>query len=119
MKYEFFVERSRAGGSVRLAICVKDEGGGPSQRGFVQPFTIKTFPPGEIPPEDEVFVMSRELWNGGDHDVRAFLQAAADAAWDEGIRPSQAKDLAGEISAVRYHLEDMRTLALRTPESAK
>lgn len=48
-----------------------------------------------------------------DSDVRAFLQAMSDAAWDIGIKPKQIEDHTSELAAVRYHLEDMRTLALK------
>lgn len=41
-----------------------------------------------------------------------FLQAIMDAAWAEGIRPTAYADPTNELSAVRYHLEDMRKLAL-------
>lgn len=44
-------------------------------------------------------------------DVRAFLQAAMDCAWEMGMRPIGAADATQELAAVRYHLEDMRKLA--------
>ena len=44
-------------------------------------------------------------------DVRGFLQAALDAAWEMGLRPKGFADHANELTAVRYHLEDMRALA--------
>lgn len=44
-------------------------------------------------------------------DVKAFLQAASDAAWEIGIKPKQLENAKNELSAVRYHLEDMRQLA--------
>lgn len=31
-----------------------------------------------------------------------------DSLWDAGIRPEQAKGSAGQLEAVKYHLEDMR-----------
>lgn len=49
-------------------------------------------------------------------ETREFLQAICNAAWEIGIKPSQIEDQRNELNAVRYHLEDMRTLAkLRTP----
>jgi len=43
-------------------------------------------------------------------DVDGFLQAALDAAWDAGMRPTGFADHTHELKAVRYHLEDMRVL---------
>lgn len=44
-------------------------------------------------------------------DIRGFLQAALEMAWELGIRPKGFTDKTDEIAAVRYHLEDMRKLA--------
>lgn len=44
--------------------------------------------------------------------VTEFLQAAMDCAYARGLRPTGAPlDSSAELSAVRYHLEDMRKLA--------
>lgn len=45
-------------------------------------------------------------------DVEGFLQAMLNLAWGEGMRPTGFADVKNEIAAVRYHLEDMRKLAL-------
>lgn len=46
------------------------------------------------------------------HDqAENFMQAIMDAAWEAGMRPRGFKDHANELTAVRYHLEDMRSLA--------
>ena len=47
----------------------------------------------------------------GGYDVRSFLQAASDAAWEIGIKPKQLEDSRNELAATKYHLEDMRQLA--------
>lgn len=44
-------------------------------------------------------------------DIRGFLQAALDQAWELGLRPKGVTDNTDELAAVRYHLEDMRALA--------
>lgn len=44
-------------------------------------------------------------------DINGFLQAALDAAWERGLRPAGYADHKNELTAVRYHLEDMRKLA--------
>lgn len=46
-------------------------------------------------------------------DVASFLQAMSDAAWEIGIKPKQVESHTDELKAVRYHLEDMRTLVLK------
>ena len=38
-------------------------------------------------------------------------QALMDSLWDCGIRPTQGKGSAGQLEAVKYHLEDMRGIA--------
>lgn len=45
------------------------------------------------------------------HDAKAFLQAIVDAAWDEGIRPS---DWSRRCDAQEKHLADMRKLVGKT-----
>lgn len=44
-------------------------------------------------------------------DVEGFLRGAMQAAWDLGMRPKGFEDHNNELTAVRYHLEDMRLLA--------
>ena len=46
-------------------------------------------------------------------EIRDFLQAMADAAWKLGIKPREAIDAQSELKALRYHLEDMRTIAIK------
>ena len=46
----------------------------------------------------------------GDEDY--LLQAFMDAAWEKGLRPKGYEDNEGELKATKYHLHDMRTLAL-------
>ena len=44
-------------------------------------------------------------------------QDLADQLYAAGIRPSQAAGSAGQLDAVKYHLEDMRTLVLKKATS--
>ncbi len=44
-------------------------------------------------------------------DAEGFMQAILDAAWEAGLRPEGFADHKNELTAVRYHLEDMRKLA--------
>lgn len=62
---------------------------------------------------------TREDVQDGVGDVTGFLQAALDAAWERGLRPTGFKDHTNELTAVRYHLEDMRTLAKLPPRAAR
>jgi hypothetical protein len=39
-------------------------------------------------------------------------QALMDQLWDIGFRPSRSEGTAGTLDAVKYHLEDMRKIAL-------
>jgi hypothetical protein len=39
-------------------------------------------------------------------------QALMDQLWDIGFRPTRAEGSAGTLEAVKYHLEDMRKIAL-------
>lgn len=63
------------------------------------------------------FVGHEQAWlddsSGSGQNVRAILQAMSDAAWEIGIKPKQIEDHTSELKATKYHLEDMRTLALK------
>lgn len=48
-----------------------------------------------------------------------FLQSLVDQAWDIGIRPRYAKETTPEINAIKYHLEDMRSLVFKGKGGAK
>ena len=81
-------------------------------RSFVQPFTLKSYPEHSAVPQDEAFCLRDEFGRGS---VKSFLQSMMDAAWEFGLRPKAMKDQKDELAAVRYHLEDMRRLALEPP----
>lgn len=63
------------------------------------------------------FIDHNEAWlddsSGVGQNVRGMLQAMSDAAWEIGIKPKQIEDHTSELKATKYHLEDMRTLALK------
>lgn len=54
---------------------------------------------------------TREAVQDNAGDVTGFLQAALETAWALGLRPPGFADHSNELTAVRYHLEDMRHLA--------
>lgn len=70
---------------------------------------VRSYDRGSVMPSGNAFLKSDY---GGGADVKGFMQAVMDAAWEEGMRPTGFADVKNEIAAVRYHLEDMRKLAL-------
>ena len=44
-------------------------------------------------------------------EIDLLLQAIMDCAWQRGLRPKKLDPSAGELAAVKAHLEDMRKLA--------
>ena len=108
MDFKFHVQRSFASSETKLAISVKDS---PTSRAFVQPLVLHSFSNMTVVPEEELWALVDKF---DDDSIRSFLQAAVDVAWDMGIRPAHAQDSTNELSAVRYHLEDMRKLVLET-----
>lgn len=50
------------------------------------------------------------------NDFRGFLQAAMDAAWKIGLKPEGYEEASSELKATKFHLEDMRELALKRGE---
>lgn len=79
-------------------------------RSAVAPFTLVSVEPNSVydtPTLSETFDEVRD----GVGDVTAFLQAALEEAWRVGIRPRGFADHTNELTAVRYHLEDMRKIA--------
>jgi len=47
-------------------------------------------------------------------EAKEFCQAVMDAAWQEGMRPTGFTDIKNETTAIKYHLEDMRTLVFKS-----
>lgn len=106
--FKFHHEYSIFEDSLSLAIIRKQYDG---TRVFLQPFVWKAYAENTLVPRDEAFAIEGRF---GADEVRQFLQAAMDAAWDMGLRPAQAKDRSDELASVRYHLEDMRKLAFES-----
>lgn len=111
-RWSAFLEAQGWSGSKRLFLTVmkRDGLGGRSQRYAVAPPTLIPLTerePYDVPTLEE----SRNEEQDNIGDVTGFLQAMADLAWEQGIRPSGFKDHTAELGAVRYHLEDMRKIA--------
>jgi hypothetical protein len=84
---------------------------------LVGPLVLEEQPSGgAIPTDKPTLSETRYEADDGLGDVTGFLQAAMDEAWRIGLRPTGFADHTNELVAVRYHLEDMRRLAL--PEKA-
>lgn len=107
MQFRVHTEYSLSGDGYSMAIIAR---GHDESRAFVQPFEMKKFEAYSHVPREEAFCLTDKF---GSASVKNFLQAMMDAAWEFGLRPTGIKDQKDELAAVRYHLEDMRTLALR------
>ncbi len=80
---------------------------------LVTNFILESQEPHSFIPEDKASLDDSKMVGPR---VRDFLQAAADAAWEIGIRPIQMDRESNELKATKYHLEDMRTLVLKEPK---
>ncbi len=71
-------------------------------RSFVTNMELETIAGGGVSPRPDWIEVG---------EAKDFLQAMLDCAWEAGMRPLNFSDHTNELTAVRYHLEDMRTLA--------
>lgn len=83
--------------------------------GVVTSLTVRTLDPSIVTPGEAWGALQRPGGGGG----RNFLQAALDAAWQAGLRPSRGLEEVGELKATRSHLEDMRRLVFEQPQRAE
>lgn len=107
-QWNFFVDDRPWSGERRLFMRVRNQH--LRSTAFVAPLVIVQADPSgpyDVPSLSE----SAEDRDDRLGDVTGFLQAALDSAWSLGMRPSGFADHTNELSAIRYHLEDMRTLA--------
>ena len=110
MSWKAFLEKKPWSGIENLRIMRARHDG----YDLLQPFIFKHYEQFAGAPEDEI-ALPGSSWSP-EGDVRGFLQAMMDLAWSEGIRPVGAEDQRNELKAVRDHLADMRTLALKTAD---
>ena len=97
MKYKFFAERSLFRDGIKLHMA---DMSGP-RAGVATNITFVQVEPGRIL-EDPLLQLSHE-------DAQSLM----DELYHVGIRPSQAAGSAGQLDAVKYHLEDLRTLVFK------
>ncbi len=81
--------------------------------GIVTGLTVRALDRSVLTPQEAWGALQRPDGSGGG---RQFLQAALDAAWQAGLRPSRGVEEIGELKATRSHLEDMRRLVFDTQE---
>ena len=117
MTWKAFLEKKPWSGTVNLRLARKRIG---HMGGFdvVQPFTFKSYREGDLIPDEEIAIAGMGWADDG--EVHDFLRAIVDLAWSEGIKPTALEDQRNELKAVRDHLADMRSLAMRplTPPQA-
>ena len=76
----------------------------------LSPASWVPLPEGEVAEQPFASGYSRER---DDKGPMAILQAMVDLGHKLGLTPTGAEDRSKEIAALRYHLEDMRKLALK------
>ena len=106
MAWKVYIEDQPAWHSSRIHMAnVRDDG----KVDIVQPLTLETFKQGVlITAADHGGLLGEDTSRA---ECEEFLRAIMDCAWEIGIRPNKFKDYTNELSATRYHLEDMRLLA--------
>ena len=70
----------------------------------------------EVPELGEVPIAAIHSREEESDEVRSFLQAALDAAWEIGLRPAAYEDNRLEVATLKGWLEDMRVLAKVCPK---
>lgn len=110
MTWKAFIRSNIPMGMLGHTLYIGREAPGPlsDQFSIVTGFTMKTVEPHSAASDDD-FALKDEFGNYA--DVRGFLQAMSDAAWEIGIKPKQIEDNSNELKATKFHLEDMRQLA--------
>lgn len=70
-------------------------------------------------PFDEGGLIEEPTFRGQQDEVRIFIQAIVDGAWDAGIRPSGIENYEHELTATKRHLEDMREMVFAQTKGKK
>lgn len=110
MSWKFFLDFQPWSGNSRLFVLHNTWD---RKRRLLAPAVLVDAPVGLSKDDDRAFLgQTIEQRDDGLGDVDQFLQAALDCAWEAGMRPRGFKDHTNELTAVRYHLEDMRKLAI-------
>lgn len=98
---QFHLQRELFQGTISLRIAVKRSDG---DRDIATSITFEKMKQGEFSPA----LIQLEVEEAQD---------LADQLYAAGIRPSAAAGSAGQLDAVKYHLEDLRTLVFKGPKS--
>lgn len=107
------VEESSWGRTRKLFLGVRQPRG---HSLIIAPFLAQIVDP-EAEAQDATLTETHEERRDNLGDVTGFLQACMDEAWRIGLRPTGFADHSNELTAVRYHLEDMRALAKVPPRA--
>lgn len=106
MTWRFYTRWEPLWRDFAIAIEREDRGGAASV--VIELRTVPLDP--AVPPPEDGWLMFRFRDGGRAGDGRQFLQAALDAAWAAGLRPSQGVEEVGALAATRAHLSDMQKL---------
>ena len=107
MAWKVYLQEFARFGSVGFKMYVGRESHDGSMDVLCSPM-IHRVEPASMLDEKDVFLYDI---SGFGENVRQFLQAMSDAAWEIGIKPKQIEDNSNELKATKFHLEDMRSLA--------
>jgi hypothetical protein len=94
----------------RMVIAQIDEMAGTVS--VMGPPTMTTYKTNEDVPEAPVFMQSFNSGRFGTGEIDNFLLAVMECGWRRGLRPKAYDPSAGELVAMKAHLEDMRKVAL-------
>lgn len=92
--------------------CVQGHSNPDDRFWMAEPLRFKQVEPGARGQSLPLFSVTRN----DKEDNRSLLQAIVDAAYESGIRPSRYNSYESEVGAIRYHLEDMRSLLKLGPQ---
>lgn len=92
--WKFSAEREIWSEAVSIRIGVRQEDGGFA---VAEPLTMRVIEPGAFVPPCVNMPFSA-------------AQSLMDELWQAGCRPSQSIGTAGQVEAIKHHLEDMRKL---------
>lgn len=112
-EWRAYLQQNVAMGERDLYVVRSGVGFDRGARWYATGFTWVEVPAGQAPRTVGAMQLTTERREEVDDGMGSFLQAMLDCAWNAGMRPRGFKDHTNELAAVRYHLEDMRKLALK------
>jgi hypothetical protein len=107
MKFEVYPQYHDYAGTLDLYIFSVDQRGVRSICTSLETMTFQE--------HDECTSIEKPTMSMNAHVAKPFLQAMADALDKIGVRPTGKPVLENELTATKYHLEDMRKLVFDSP----